>query len=224
MEFIKGRIITDPNLSTLPPTERRAAWSSVVSTLAWLHSLDPDALGLSSFGRKTDFYQRHCRTFSRIEAQQAAVRDAATGAQLGRAHPAFDEVVDYVRCHAPPDRLGIVHGDYKFDNIVLHATEPRVVAVLDWELSTLGHPLVDAVYVVAPYWNRATGGVQVGGGLGGEVYEPGNQRRNGMPSMDELMDEYALIAGWDPRRDHWEIAKVFHLMRVCFLFVYELRC
>jgi aminoglycoside phosphotransferase (APT) family kinase protein len=199
MEFIKGRIITDPNLSTLPSTERRAAWSSVVSTLAWLHSLDP-------------------------EAQQAAVRDVATGAQLGRAHPAFDEVVDYVRCHAPPDRLSIVHGDYKFDNIVLHATEPRVVAVLDWELSTLGHPLVDAVYVVAPYWNRATSGVQVGGELGGEVYEPGNQRRNGMPSMDELMDEYALIAGWDPRRDQWEIAKVFHLMRVCFLFFYELRC
>jgi hypothetical protein len=48
------------------------------------------------------------------------------------------------------------------------------------------------------------------------VYEPGNQRRNGMPSMDKLMDEYALIAGWDPRRDQWEIAKVFHLMRVCF--------
>ena len=214
MEFVKGRIITDPNLSSLPLTERRAAWSSVVSTLAWLHSLDADALGLSSFGRKTDFYKRHCSTFSRIEAQQANVRDVKTGEALGRAHPAFDEVVEYIRRNAPADRSSIIHGDYKFDNIVLHPTEPRVVAVLDWELSTLGHPLMDAVYVVAPYWNRVSGGAQVRDDQGGEVYDVGNLRRNGMPSMDELMDEYAMIAEWDPRRDQWEIAKVFHLMRV----------
>jgi aminoglycoside phosphotransferase (APT) family kinase protein len=222
MEFVKGRIITDPNLSTLSPTERRSAWFSVVSTLAWLHSINPDSIGLSDFGKKTGFYTRHCNTFSRIEAQQAKVKDIKTGKELGRAHPNFDEIVDYIRKNVPNDRTSIVHGDYKFDNVILHPTEPRVIAILDWELSTIGHPLMDAVYVVGPYWNRASSSGISGGpkaqardDQGGEVYDPENQAQNGMPSMEELMAEYARITGWDPRKDQWEIAKVFHLMRVC---------
>ncbi|KAH9879133.1 hypothetical protein J1614_002569 [Plenodomus biglobosus] len=220
MEFIKGRIITDPNLSTLEPKDRRAAWSSVVSTLAWLHSIDPDSIGLQNFGKKTGFYTRHCNTFSRIEAQQAKVKNAETGKELGRAHPDFDEIVDYIRKNVPSDRTSIIHGDYKFDNIILHPTEPRVIAILDWELSTIGHPLLDVVYVIGPYWNRASSAEVPGGAKvearddqGGEVYDPEKQRESGMPSMDELLDEYTKIAGWNPRRDQWEIAKIFHLMR-----------
>jgi aminoglycoside phosphotransferase (APT) family kinase protein len=220
MEFVKGRIITDPDLKELPLWERRSAWFSVISTLAWLHSIDPDAIGLQSFGKKTDFYTRHCKTFSRIEAQQAKVKDISTGKELGRAHPNFDEIVDYIRKNVPSDRTSIIHGDYKFDNIILHPTEPHVVAILDWELSTIGHPLMDAVYAVGPYWNRAVK-VGIGGEPGtarddmaDEVYDPENQGKTGMPAMDELLDEYAKIAGWDPRKDKWEIGKVFHLMRV----------
>ncbi|KAF2653302.1 kinase-like protein [Lophiostoma macrostomum CBS 122681] len=218
MEFVKGRIITDPNLSTLPPTERRSAWFSLVSTLAWLHSIDPDSIGLTGFGKKTGFYTRHCNTFSRIEAQQARVKDISTGQELGRAHPNFDEIVDYVRRNVPSDRASIIHGDYKFDNVVLHPTEPRVIALLDWELSTIGHPLMDAVYVVGPYWNRVSKGKDGKVGptrddMGGEVYDVANQRKAGMPSMDELMDEYSSLVGWDPRKDRWEVAKIFHLMR-----------
>lgn len=216
MEFVKGRIITDPDLKDLSPTERRAAWFSLVSTLAWLHSIDPDSIGLEGYGKKTGFYTRHCNTFSRIEAQQAKVKDISTGKELGRAHSSFDEIVDYIRKNVPSDRASIVHGDYKFDNVILHPTEPRVIAILDWELSTIGHPLMDAVYVVGPYWNRAskaaTGPTR--DDMGGAVYDPENQRAAGMPSMDELVDEYARITGWDPRHDQWEIAKVFHLMRV----------
>lgn len=214
MEFVKGRIITDPNLSTLLPTQRRSAWFSMISTLAWLHSIDPDSIGLSDFGKKTGFYTRHCNTFSRIEAQQAKVKDASTGKELNRAHPQFDEIVDYIRKNVPSDRTSIVHGDYKFDNVILHPTEPRVIAILDWELSTIGHPLMDAVYATGPYWNRASKSGRAVDDQGGEVYLPENQAQNGMPSMDELMEEYARITGWDPRKDNFEIAKVFHLMRV----------
>ncbi|KNG44136.1 phosphotransferase enzyme family domain protein [Stemphylium lycopersici] len=219
MEFVRGRIITDPNLSTLPVQDRRLAWKSVISTLAWLHSIDPDAIGLSSFGKKENFYKRHCSTFSRIEAQQAQVRDVKTGQVLGRAHAHFDEIVDYVRRHAPEERSSIVHGDYKFDNIVLHPTEPRVVAILDWELSTLGHPLMDVVYAVGPYWNRASksgisgGAVKARDDQGDEVYDERNLEANGLPSMEELLDVYTQRAGWDPRCDKWEVAKIFHLMR-----------
>ncbi|KAL1609132.1 hypothetical protein SLS59_001495 [Nothophoma quercina] len=171
------------------------------------------SIGLSNFGKKTDFYTRHCNTFSRIEAQQAKVKDIKTGAELGRAHPDFDEIVDYIRKNVPSDRTSIIHGDYKFDNLILHPTEPRVIAILDWELSTLGNPMMDVCYACGPYWNRATTGGAVRDDQGGEVYLPENQRKNGMPSMDELVDEYTKITGWDPRKDQWEIAKVFHLMR-----------
>ena len=223
MEFVKGRIITDPDLKDLTPSERRAAWFSVVSTLAWLHSIDPDSIGLEGFGKKTGFYTRHCNTFSRIEAQQAKVKDVSTGRELGRAHPAFDEIVDFIRRNVPSDRASIVHGDYKFDNVVLHPTEPRVIAILDWELSTIGHPLMDAVYVVGPYWNRASKAGISGGpprdDQGGEVYEPERNAEWGLPRMEELLDEYSKITGWDPRQDRWEVAKVFHLMRVSLKYI-----
>lgn len=225
MEYVQGRIITDPGLASLPKEDRRAAWTSVVSTLAWLHSIDPDTIGLSSFGKKEDFYKRHCNTFSRIEAQQAQVQDIKTGAKLGRAHTHFDEIVEYIQRHAPSGRSSIIHGDYKFDNIILHPTEPRVVAILDWELSTIGHPLMDAVYLVSPYWNRAimvrlpSEDTQAKGDENQDAYDEANLKANGMPSMEEVLDVYTQRAGWDPRRDGWNVAKVFHLMRVMiFLF------
>lgn len=220
MEFLKGRIITDPELKELPPSQRRPAWLSVISTLAWLHSIDPDSIGLSSFGKKTSFYARHCNTFSRIEAQQAKVKDISTGEELGRAHPNFDEIVDYVRKNVPTDKTSIIHGDYKFDNIMLHPTEPRVVAILDWELSTIGHPLMDVVFLVAPYWNHA-GQVWVDDEAskaqddqGGYVYNGKNLAKSSLPVLDELLNQYSRIVGWDPRVDRWDMAMVFHLMRV----------
>ncbi|KAF2442239.1 hypothetical protein P171DRAFT_464965 [Karstenula rhodostoma CBS 690.94] len=146
----------------LAPGDRRAAWFSVISTLAWLHSIDPDAIGLS-YGKKTNFYARHCTTFSRIEAQQA---------------------------------------------------QPRVVAILNWELSTIGHPLMDCVYVTGPYWNRYSkvGLEKPRDDQGGEAYNDEKRAESGMPDMGELLDEYSGKAGWDPRGDRWEVAKVFHLM------------
>jgi len=101
------------------------SWFSAIETLAWLHSLDPDAIGLEGYGKKTDFYARHCNTFSRIEAQQAKVKDIETGKELGRAHENYDEIIDYVRKNLPGNRYSIVHGDFKFDNIVSPDTNPR---------------------------------------------------------------------------------------------------
>ena len=93
-------------------------WFSAIETLAWLHSLNPDDLGLESFGKKTGFYARHCRTWSRIESQQAAVKDKMTGKPLGRAHERYDDVIGFVKDHLPVERCSIMHGDFKFDNLV----------------------------------------------------------------------------------------------------------
>ena len=217
MEFVKGRIITDPELRELSPTDRRKAWFSLIETLAWLHSIDPDKIGLEGFGKKTGFYARHCNTFSRIEAQQAKVRDVKTGKLLGPAHPQFQEIVNYVRQNLPGDRYCIVHGDFKFDNVILHPTEPRIIAVLDWELSTIGHPLMDAVYVVGPFWNESTAAGDPRVKSGDRPYAPENRAGYGFPEPDELMDRYASIVGFDLRKDaggrDWEIAKIFHGVR-----------
>ena len=126
MEFVKGRIITDTEMSELTPDERHKAWFSAIETLAWLHSIDPDKIGLADYGKKTGFFARHCDTFGRIEAQQAKIRDIKTGKPLGRAHEAYDEVLAYVRGHLPGDRYGIIHGDFKFDNLVC---EEQIISV-----------------------------------------------------------------------------------------------
>ena len=83
-----------------------------------MHSIDPDTIGLGNFGKRKNFYQRQCNTFSRIEAQQASVKDKDTGELLGRAHEKFDEMIDFVRRNSPGERTSIIHGDYKFDNLV----------------------------------------------------------------------------------------------------------
>lgn len=105
------------------------SWFSLIETLAWLHSIDPDSIGLEGYGKKTDFYARHCNTFSRIEAQQAKVKDAKTGQELGRAHEHYDEIMGYVRSNLPGNRYAIVHGDFKFDNVVSLNVHPVLPVV-----------------------------------------------------------------------------------------------
>ncbi|KAG9249236.1 kinase-like domain-containing protein [Calycina marina] len=199
MQFIKGRILTDPTLAELPPPR---PWFSAIETIAKLHRIDPVAIGLEAFGKQTNFYERQCSTFSRIEAQQTAVRDKDTGALLGCAHARYDDMVGFVRRNLPRDRSGIVHGDYKFDNIILHPSEPTVSAVLDWELSTLGNPLMDIVYLLSPYWFNPD-----------PAYAPPNHNAHAMPSEKELLDRYTKLAGYDPINERWHVAQMFHLIR-----------
>ncbi|KAH8681873.1 kinase-like domain-containing protein [Xylariales sp. PMI_506] len=217
MEFVKGRIITDTNLEELTPSDRRKAWFSSIETLAWLHSINPDAIGLEGYGKKSGFYARHCNTFSRIEAQQASVKDLKTGKPLGRAHEKYDEIMDYVKNNLPGDRYSIVHGDFKFDNLILHHTEPRVIAILDWELSTIGHPLMDVVYHLSPFFESHNKVAATPSSTPESLYRPENRKASGMPEPQELLDRYAEIVGFDLRKDgggkDWKVASVFQHIR-----------
>ncbi|KAF4456258.1 phosphotransferase enzyme family domain [Fusarium albosuccineum] len=217
MEFVKGRIMTDPDLEEMTPSDRRKVWFSAIETLAWLHSLDPDAIGLKDYGKKENFYGRHCKTWSRIEAQQAAVKDKVTGKPLGRAHDKYDSIMDFVKNNLPRDRYAIVHGDFKFDNLILHPTEPRVIAVLDWELSTIGHPMMDLIFLVSPFSDDY---VRVGKTASSPTmspYKEENRKASGMPELGELLDRYASIVGFDVRKDgggrDWEVATIFYHLR-----------
>lgn len=182
-----------------------------------MHTIDPDRIGLENYGKKTDFYRRQCQTFSRIEAQQAIVKDTTTGRSLGRAHERYDEVVDYVRAHLPRDRYAIIHGDFKFDNVVLHPTEPRVIALLDWELSTVGHPLVDLVFTTAPFWGAVKSNSPDDAEPESPYLDAAKRRAYGLPDLDELLDRYAAKVGYDVRRDgegrDLQVARIFNFVR-----------
>ncbi|MBK1659439.1 phosphotransferase [Paracraurococcus ruber] len=138
MEFVEGRIFFDPRLPGLPREERGALFDAMNDTLARLHSLDPAAIGLGDYGRPGNYMARQ------IERWTKQYRASETGRI-----EAMERLIAWLpeRLAAADDpAVSVVHGDCRMDNLVFHPTEPRVVAVLDWELSTLGSPLADFAY------------------------------------------------------------------------------
>ena len=137
MDFVEGRIFWDARFENVAAGERPAYFAAMNATLARLHSFDPAELGLSDFGKAGNYFQRQISRWSR---QYEADADLA-----GR-DDAMDALIRWLSEYMPAaDKTRLIHGDYRADNMVFHPTEPRVIAVLDWELSTLGHPLADFV-------------------------------------------------------------------------------
>jgi aminoglycoside phosphotransferase (APT) family kinase protein len=184
MEFLDGRIFWDQRLPEVPPSDRRAIFASMNSVIAALHSVDYAALGLGDFGRPGNYMGRQIARWSR------QYRASETEKQ-----PAMDALIDWLPDHLPPEgAASIVHGDYRMDNLVFHKTEPRVIGVLDWELSTIGDPLADFAYHamswrIDPALYNGLGGVDVAAlGIPDEAeYVAAYRRNTGRPA----------IAGWE---------------------------
>lgn len=190
MQFLQGRIFTDPGLPSLSHDEKKACWFSAMDTLAKLHRVRPKDVALESYGRPTGFYSRQLKTFERLSPLQAATEDKDTAKKVGDI-PHYGDMRPWFAANLPKDRTSIVHGDYKIDNCVFHATEPRVIGILDWELSTIGHPLSDLSNLLQPFGLPAKGESTLTGFVGREDMD-------GMPSKDELVARYAAGAGWNP--------------------------
>ena len=143
MDMVEGRIFWDPRFPEVPVHERRFYYDSMCETIARLHMIDYAAAGLGDYGKPGSFFERQIGLWSRQYLQDEAAGHI----------DAMDRLVEWLPRNIPDDGspTSIVHGDFRCDNLIFHPTEPRVVAVLDWELSTLGHPLADFTYHLMNY-------------------------------------------------------------------------
>ena len=136
MEYVAGRVLWDPTLPGMLPRERAAIYEDVNRVVAALHRVDVRAVGLEDFGRPGNYFQRQIARWTKQYKASETTPIAA-----------MDELMQWLPSRIPDDEeTSIVHGDLRLDNMIFHPTEPRVLALLDWELSTLGHPLADLAY------------------------------------------------------------------------------
>ncbi|MFG1477115.1 phosphotransferase family protein [Xanthobacter sp. V4C-4] len=144
MEKVDGRVFHDCTLPGVPPQERAAMYAAMAKTLAALHNVDVAAVGLSDFGKPGNYYARQIGRWTR-QWELSRTRDDAN----------IDHLVAWLPAHVPADdTTSLVHGDYRIGNLMFHPTRSEVVAVLDWELSTLGHPLADLAHCAMAWVSR----------------------------------------------------------------------
>lgn len=142
MDMVEGRIFWDATIPEVSSEQRPAYFDAMNATIAALHNVDFEAVGLGDYGRPGNYFERQIARWSKQYFDDA---------EAGR-DPDMDRVIDWLRDNIPEgDETAIVHGDFRIDNMIFHPTEPRVLAVLDWELSTLGHPLADFAYHAMMY-------------------------------------------------------------------------
>ncbi|KAF8470800.1 kinase-like domain-containing protein [Kalaharituber pfeilii] len=220
MEFLDGRIFANPSIPGVSPADRRqmynpeSRWHSAITTLAKLHTTPlvsrPDAArnyDLTSFGRPTNFYPRQIKTLGTISYSQSLAKDVDTGVAVGPL-PHFKALLEYFENSLVEDRGCIIHGDYKIDNLIFHPTLPKVIGILDWELSTIGHPLSDVSNLTMPW---VTAREQLDYGTVGPEDEDMKRRKRerdeflpgrteGLPTREEILKWYSEVAGWDPRQ------------------------
>ncbi len=176
MERLEGRVFPDSALPGIAPGERRAIYLAMAGTLARLHRVDWRAHGLADFGRQGNYWERQISRWTR-QWRASRTREDANVERLAAWLPA----------HVPPgDETAIAHGDFRLGNLMFHPVEPRVVGVLDWELSTLGHPLADLAFNCIAWW---TGPGEYRGLRGLDL------AALGIPSQAEYVEHYRVLAG-----------------------------
>jgi aminoglycoside phosphotransferase (APT) family kinase protein len=172
MDMVEGRILWDQTLPQYEPAERHALFMAKLKTLADLHNTDVEAVGLGDFGRPGNYMGRQLSRWTK--QYRASESDRIED---------MERLIPWLEATLPAqERTSVVHGDYRLDNMVMHPTEPRVIAVLDWELATLGEPLADFTYLLMNW-------------LTGPVAKVDDLAAHGLPSMAEYVAEYCRLTG-----------------------------
>jgi aminoglycoside phosphotransferase (APT) family kinase protein len=191
MDMVSGRTIWDGSMPGSSPTGRRSTYEAMIDTLAVLHNVDVEAVGLSDYGKPGNYFERQVGRWTK------QYKLAETELM-----PEVERLIEWLPNTLPPQtRTSIVHGDYRIDNMIFAANEPKVIAVLDWELSTLGDPLADFTYV-AMAW------VTDNGGRSG--VQDLDRAALGIPELGEMVDRYCAATGRDGVPDmNWYFAYNF---------------
>lgn len=196
MEYMQGRVLWDPTLPGMTKQDRTAIYHEMNRVLAELHKVDVDQAGLSDFGKKEDYFARQTHTWSKnYKASET------------KHIPAMEALIEWLPANMPaPDGLySITHGDYRLDNMMFHSERAEVIAVLDWELSTIGHPFADLAYQCMQYY--------MPGGRGLPGLADANLEELGIPSEQEYIEMYCQRMGLKPI-ENWNFYLAFSLFRL----------
>jgi aminoglycoside phosphotransferase (APT) family kinase protein len=198
MDFVDGRVFWEPQMPAVDPAERAAVYESMNATIAQLHVFDPAKIGLGDFGKGENYVARQVERWSKQYRASETEKIEA-----------MERLIEWLPKHIPaggPARL--VHGDYRLDNLIVARDEPKVIAVLDWELSTLGDPLADFSYHLMtwhmPHSESAAGTATLAGHDLDAI---------GIPSMNAYVDSYVARTGLDPR-PHLPVYLAYNFFRI----------
>lgn len=197
MEYVQGRIFWEARLEGCSADERAAIYEEVIRVLAAIHNVDVEAAGLSEYGRHGGYVERQVKRWAKqyLASQTSDVS-------------AMNALIDWLSKNIPADdATTLVHGDYRLDNMIFHPTEPRALAVIDWELSTLGHPLSDLAYICMLYDVALP---KIGGLLGVDF------DASGIPSESAFVARYCELTGRDgvPDLGYYKAFSLFRLAAI----------
>ncbi len=195
MEFMDGRVLWDQSMPNMSNTERAAHYDEMNRVIAQLHSIDYKAIGLETYGKPGNYFGRQIDRWTR---QYKASETEHI--------PAMEHLIEWLPQHIPAgEQTTIVHGDYRLDNMIFHPTEPRILAVLDWELSTLGHPLADFSYHCMS-WHIVPGLFRGIAGL--------DLKSLGIPTEEDYLAKYSERTGIAIHKEDFRFYLAYNMFRM----------
>jgi aminoglycoside phosphotransferase (APT) family kinase protein len=202
MGFVEGRVFWEPQMAGSNPAERAAVYDALNATIARLHAFDPAAIGLNDFGRGENYVARQVDRWSKqYRASETEKVDE------------MERLIDWLPAHLPPPSpVRLVHGDFRLDNVIVAQDKPRIVAVLDWELSTLGDPLADFSYHLMKWHTPPSdSGASTGTLVGHDI------ATLGIPSLARYVEAYVARTGLDPR-PHLAVYLAYNFFRIAAIY------
>jgi aminoglycoside phosphotransferase (APT) family kinase protein len=195
MEYVEGRVLWDQAMPGMSNAERAQYYDEMNRVIAQLHTIDFAAIGLAEFGKPGNYFARQIDRWTRqYKASETETIEA------------MDRLIEWLPQNIPAgDETSIVHGDYRLDNMMFHPTEPRILAILDWELSTLGHPLADFAYHCMS-WHIPPGQFRGIGGL--------DHKALGIPTEEEYIAKYCERTGKTIRPDDFTFYLAYNMFRM----------
>jgi aminoglycoside phosphotransferase (APT) family kinase protein len=194
MSFVAGRVLWDPSLPEMAKADRAPVFEEMNRVIAALHKVDAAAVGLADYGKPGNYFERQVGRWSKQYRASETEKIEA-----------MDSLIDWLPQNIPPgEETSIVHGDFRMDNLIFHPTEPRILAVLDWELSTLGHPLADFAYHCMT-WHMPSGQFRGLGGL--------DLPALGIPTTEEYIARYCERTG-RPGIPHMPFYLAYNMFRM----------